>query len=156
MSRISLTTRRTVLGVPVGRRRTDWAGVRRAALAGAGVASTAAGGLRIVRHGVPQVARKLPGHVAGTATRATGQLRTATGQLVGVAAGRLGQITPGAGTDSVEDESRSAGAQGAAANGKEGRRRTATKRNGERSQRSESDRTPRSAGSRRRQRSTSG
>jgi hypothetical protein len=155
MSRISFTTRRTVFGLPIGRRHTNWAGVRKAALAGAGVASTAAGGLRIVRRGVPQVVRKLPGQVADTATRATDQLRTASGQLVGVAADRLGQITPGADTDRVADAARSAGAETAAASGKEGRRRTAKKRSDERPQRPETERTARSAGSRRRQRSTS-
>jgi hypothetical protein len=156
MSRISFTTRRTVFGVPVGRRRTNWAGLRTAALAGAGLASTAAGGLRIVRHGVPRVVRELHSQVADTATRATGQLRTATGQLAGVAAGRLGQITPGAETNGGDDdESRSANGESGAARGKEDRRRPARKQSNERSPRSEADRSTRSATTRRRPRSTS-
>lgn len=160
MSRISFTTRRTVLGVPVGRRRTNWAGLRKAALAGAGAASTAAGGLRVARHGVPLVVRELPGQVADTAARARGQVRTATGQLAGVATRRLGQVTPEVAT-SGGDESRPEDAGRAAARGKEGRRRPARKRSDERSERSEPDqatrttRTTRNAGGRRRQRSTS-
>jgi hypothetical protein len=107
MSRISrpFTTRRTVLGVPVGRRHTDWAGVRKAAIVGAGALSTAAGGARVLRGGVPTVIRNLPGQVAGTATEATGQLRKATGQLAGTAAGRLGQLAPEAPSkDRVDSE----------------------------------------------------
>jgi hypothetical protein len=152
MSKLSrpFTTRRTVLGVPVGRRHTDWAGVRKAAIAGAGALSTAAGGLRVIRRGVPDAVRDLPGQVAGTATKATGQVRKATGQLVGVAADRLSQIAPdGAPPSEGPSERKSAGESRSG--------RTAPRRTSKASKGSTTSKASRaSTTSKPRQRSTSG
>jgi hypothetical protein len=159
MSRNSkpFTTRRTVLGVPVGKPRTDWASVRKTAIAGAGVASAAAGGARVIRHGLPKVLLRLPGQVVGTATKAvagtanmaTGQLRKTTGQVAGGASNRLGQVASksrSAGRSAGQRATRSRPARAASSGGSSnGTRRKAATTGRARAQKSTSKATKRSS-----------
>ncbi|HLT69646.1 MAG TPA: SRPBCC family protein [Acidimicrobiales bacterium] len=84
----SLTKQRTLLGMPVGRRRPDWPKVARYAAMGLGAVSTAAGGLRAGRQ------------VKDTAKATTDAARS-TLDKVGDAAGKASDIgsaiTPGGG-----------------------------------------------------------
>jgi hypothetical protein len=75
------TKQRTVLGLPVGRPRTDWTTVGKAGMVGAGAVSTVAGGIQAWRRGLPTAVRKLPQQVSGQTKKVTSQLKKVPGQL---------------------------------------------------------------------------
>jgi hypothetical protein len=85
MSRMSrrFTKQRTVLGVPVARRRTDWSAIRKAGMVGAAAVSTVAGGIEARRRGLPGVMRKLPEQLTGQLKKVTEQLGNPVRQLAG-------------------------------------------------------------------------
>lgn len=65
----SLTKRRTALGVPLGRRQTDWGKIRKLTIVGAGIVGGAVlstvAGLRARHAGLPGALRNLPQKVSG-------------------------------------------------------------------------------------------
>jgi hypothetical protein len=76
----SLTKRRTALGVPLGRRQTDWDKIRKLSLVGAGIVggavASAAAGLRVRKVGLPKSLRNLPQRVPGRFGRRKGDGKT--------------------------------------------------------------------------------
>lgn len=91
MSRMprQFTTRRTFLGLPVGKPHTDWAEVRKAGMVGAGAVSTLAGGIRAWRV-LPSSITRLPGQVWGRATGLAHGVVDAVPRPGGELIGRLG------------------------------------------------------------------
>lgn len=91
MSRMpsQFTTRRTFLGLPVGKPHTDWAEVRKAGMVGAGAVSTLAGGIRAWRV-LPSSIKHLPGLVWGRTTGLAQGVVDAVPRPGGELIGRLG------------------------------------------------------------------